>query len=334
MEITLNSLDRNYQEKILDFLPQKIFDLHTHIGLPKHVSELSEERQKTTFASEASSHSFREREDAFKILLPGKKIQYVSFPFCFKEVDIDEANEYVLQKKYPFILGDLENPENTLELLDKNEVKGLKVYYDFVKKDYKDIRISDFVIDIFLEALEKSEKILMLHVPRSSLNEKENIEDLINICRKFKKTKIILAHMGRCYAKDDLTKSLTFLKNFPNIFMDFSTVSSQKIFTEGFKILGTKRILYGSDSPYSNTKGKIMDVPGIMKNAFITEKEFPWTKPELRKWYLDNKPPLTFLIYHQLEEMRLCSKKLKFSKENLEDIFYKNAAKLLNIQEL
>jgi len=280
-------------------------------------------------ASEAFEQSKKELEENFKILFPKKEVDCVSFPFPFRETHIEKANNYILGFSNPFILGDIYNPKKTIKLLENKKVKGLKVYYDFVKKDYKDIIISDFLPEVFLEKLNSLKKPLMLHVPGSSINEAKNISELIRISKDFPNLKIILAHIGRCSTKKDLVESLSTIKNLTNIVLDTSTITSAEAFEEAIKIFGVNRILYGSDSPYSNTNGRIINVPGKIKNPFITQKVFPWTLPYLRKWYLQNKPELTFLVYHQLDAMRKASKKLRLGKEDIERIFYKNAKKLL-----
>lgn len=330
MTLKFNSLDYDYQKQLLDWIPDKIIDVHTHIGLAHHHRKLSKKRQISNMAaSEAFDQSLNELHTSFKILLPKKDIKFVSFPFPFREVHLEGVNKYVQRSDFPFVLGSISNPEETIRLLKKRKVKGLKVYYDFVNKDYQEINISDFLPNIFLEELNSQRKVLMLHVPKRCLNDKDNLLEIVGICKNFKNVKIILAHMGRCNNVEDLKQSLIYIQEYSNLYFDTSTISSPEIFIESIKAVGVKRILYGSDSPYSNTKGKIMDVTGIMKAAFISEQVFPWTIPSLRNWYLENKPPLTFLVYHELEAMKLCSEKLKLKNHELRDIFYNNSKAIL-----
>lgn len=326
----LNELDLEYQKKILNWIPKRIFDIHNHIGLSSHHKPLSDERKVSCMAaSEAYNQSRYILEKKFKSLLPGIKVDYVVFPFPFRETHIKKANNYALSCTNPFILGDLEKPKETLDLLKKSSVRGLKIYYDSLKRDYSKIRILDFLPEIFLDELNKSQKPIMLHVPGSSVNDNENVNELNYVLNKFPKVKIILAHMGRCSTKEELIGASIKLKNLENIFWETSTISSSEVFEEAIKIFGIEKILYGSDSPYAFTKGRIMDVPGEIKNPFITEKRFPWTKPYLRGWYLKNKPPLTFLLYHQLDAMRNAFENLEINTEDLEKVFYGNAINLL-----
>ncbi|PIU02728.1 MAG: hypothetical protein COT55_01965, partial [Candidatus Diapherotrites archaeon CG09_land_8_20_14_0_10_32_12] len=208
---------------------------------------------------------------------------------------------------------------------------GLKVYHDFIKKDYTKISILDFLPETFLYELNKSFKPVMLHVKISPVDDYKNISELNYIFEKFPKIRIILAHMGGCQTKMDVVNASRKLKQSGNIFLETSTVSSPDVFEEAIIRFGTEHILYGSDSPYTFTKGKIMAAPGEIQNKFITEKRFPWTKRDDRKWYLNNKPELTFLLYHQLDVMGAVFKNLDIKKKDLEKIFYWNAIKVLNI---
>jgi hypothetical protein len=326
----MKKLDKEYQQKILDWIPNEILDFHTHIGISENIGEISEERNRTTFIQDANDHSFEKMTGRFEKLLPGIKMTFVSFPFPFKEIHVEKANEYVLEKaNYPFILGNLSNHNQTIELLNSKKVKGLKVYYDQVEKKYDDVVIKDFLPEVFLEKLDSEKKILMLHVPGHCLNDSKNISEISEICKKYKNFKLVLAHMGRCHKGREIVESFEKLGKYENIFLETSTIAMAEVFEESIKILGTEKILYGSDAPYGNPKGNIFDIPGVMRNAFITEEVYPWTLPKLRDWYLENKPPLTFLLYHQLEAMRLACKKLNLRYSDLEKIFLKNGKNLL-----
>jgi Tat protein secretion system quality control protein TatD with DNase activity len=329
MKSKFTKLDKEYQKELIDWIPEKIIDFHTHIGLSKFVGKITISRKKSTFVS-SNHQSYENLKQDMEFLLPGKEITFVSFPFPFREVDIQKSNEYTIEKaEYPFILGDIFNPESTLKLLNEKSAKGLKVYYDFVKKDYSKIYIHDFLPDVFLKKLNSLKKVLMLHVPQESLNNEKNIEDIFEICSKYKNIKVVLAHMGRCHDKEDFSKGIEKLKNLSNLFFDTSTVTSKEVFSEALQTLGSKRILYGSDSPFCNPKGDIINVEGIMRAAFITKDVFDWTLPELREWYLKNKPNLTFLLFHQLDGMKKATEDLKLTKLEIEDIFYNNAKELL-----
>ncbi len=323
-------LDRDFQAGILDWIPEKILDFHTHVGLDDYVEELTPARRKESFVSQASSLPYEDLKKDMNLLLPKKKIEYVCFPFPYTEVCIEKANEYVLQADYPFILGDIFNQKDSLKLLNEKTVRGLKVYYDFVKKDYSKINIKDFLPEVFLQELNLLKKTLMLHVPRESLNDEENIKEIYRICKKYKDLKVVLAHMGRCHNAKDFVKGIKDLKNFDNLFVDTSVVSSKEVFFEALNILGFKKILYGSDYPFSAPRGDIFNVKGVMKNAFITEEVFDWTIPELREWYLKGSFDFTFFLYYQIMAMKIACEKVNLKKENIEDIFYNNGVGLLN----
>jgi hypothetical protein len=335
MEIKLNSWDLDSLESILDWIPEELFDFHVHLGLSHHHFSLSSERKISAMAaSEHYKQSLKSFKENFKKLLPGRNISYVAFPFPFKETKVEFANDYVLNTPHPLILSNLKEPRRTIHLLEDSRVRGLKVYYDLVeKKLYQDISISDFVLPEFMEILNEEKKILMLHVPRNSLNNRENLREVSTLCERYPSATIVLAHMGRCHTSEDMRDSLKRLSGIENLFLDSSTISNPEVFYESGRILGSTKILYASDAPYSNTRGRILDVPGPMGKAFITREKYPWTIPSLRDWYLENLPPLTFLIYHQLEAMREGFSRADFVEQDYQNVFSRNAKRLLGISK-
>lgn len=328
--VQLNSLDKEYRRRFVDWLPDTIFDIHTHVGLPSHHSPISSERMRSVGLSAGQDQPFDVMERDFAEFLPGKKIFYCTFPFSFREINIAEANRYVLAREYPLVLADLSDEGQAVELLEIPQVRGLKVYHDFVRKPYSEREIVDFVRPSWMQALHREEKVLMLHVPGRSLNEERNLGQLEHLSNHYPGARIILAHMGFCHCPDDFFSIIPRVKPLKNVVLDTSAVSNPEVFRMAFEELGPKRVLYGSDSPYSSKRWRIMEVPGPMKHAFISADEEPWTLPALRKWYLDNQPPITYLLYHELRALKLASQSAGLSRSEIESVFHDNAFKLMS----
>lgn len=326
-----NEIDSRFQMELLPWLPMKIFDFHTHIGLPSHLICPPEGQAKIVAASLATSQSVEQLEEGFRFLFHKKSISYVSFPFVFRGIDIDNTNSYVYQTEFPIVLANLSNPKSTIELIRTPKVKGLKVYHWFVnKKRYEDITISDMILPEMMDSLNQEKKVLMLHVPGNSISDKLNICQVEYLSRNFPHSSIVLTHMGRCHITEDLRVVLNRINNLENVILEASTVSSPEVFKLALDCLGPRRIVYGSDSPYSNIRGRVMEIPGPMKRAFITPNNYAWTLPDLREWYLKNNPELTFMVYHQIAAMKKAFEDLELSEQDKKDVFFCNAKRLLN----
>ena len=109
-----------WDQELAVFVPDKIFDVHVHIGLPDIHSEISEERKKmalTTFTSLPADEYAKWNSS----LYPGKEIiGSCVFGFPIRETDIGKANQYVTVQSaknnglYPFLLISPKDPAVTI----------------------------------------------------------------------------------------------------------------------------------------------------------------------------------------------------------------------------
>ena len=87
-----------WKNELADFMPDRFFDVHEHIGPESVVGPMDEERARSAL----TNFTFMEWEDLLRVydqMYAGKEPKYVvGFGFVIHEVDVRAANSYVLHK--------------------------------------------------------------------------------------------------------------------------------------------------------------------------------------------------------------------------------------------
>ncbi|MGI6325490.1 MAG: amidohydrolase family protein [Saccharofermentanales bacterium] len=337
-----------WDQELAVFVPDKIFDVHVHIGLPDIHSEISEERKKmalTTFTSLPADEYAKWNSS----LYPGKEIiGSCVFGFPIRETDIGKANQYVTVQSaknnglYPFLLISPKDPAVTISQYYEAKSKririyGLKPYFDFVDKKGPfavfDVRMEEFLTDEILRFAEKEKLIIMLHTSGIGVGDYVVRDFISRITEKYTNIKIILAHMGRyCeksqfvdfYRSDFLDKHIN-----SNIYYDISSVSEKEV----YKLIFEKeylhdKVMFGADLPF----GLITGVEIFSKThgpIFLTRDTYAWTDTRLAEEFKNEAENLTYNVYHCIKALKDGLEELNLSeKENrklVNKIFLKNA---------
>ncbi|OQX27551.1 MAG: hypothetical protein BWK80_04760 [Desulfobacteraceae bacterium IS3] len=174
----------------------------------------------------------------------------LAFPFPFKGVKIDVANEYILEAAehnqdmiIPLLLikPDLTVLENSI-----NRVAGLKEHFYFTE----DVPLNEY--DHVYDFLQQHNLILLIHP-----HMKERIERISYIKKNFPKLKVILAHSGRkwIFTGDDVIDIIVpKLKKFEHLYFETSSIRDSKTVAELVNKVGAERVLFGSDFPCCQEK--------------------------------------------------------------------------------
>ena len=320
-----------YQRELADWLPARIFDVHTHSWLPAHnLRPIHEERVGLVF--EAESVSWEGLREAYALLFPGKSVEFLAFGMPLSVVDREANNAYVaaqIDNRTTFglyvVTPEETDPDQLLSQLRNGRFVGFKPYLSYVTwKPLEAIRIRDFVTEAQLEVAHAHDLPIMLHVPRDKrLADPDNLDDLEWIAAHYPRARIILAHGGRAYSADLVKAALPRLVDLPNIYTDFSNVQSADVVQAFFEALPLERLMYGSDIPVATVRGYMFMLNG--QRVALTRKPFPWSisgaPGQLR---------CTFMGYEQIRAMKTACDRLGFGAVEVEKLFYANARWLVN----
>jgi amidohydrolase family protein len=332
--IELTPMDRRiWDEELDDFVPRRVFDVHTHIYRWDFYKERDRDstayRQLlgTTFADA----TWELLESCDQILMPDREVHRLSFPFPFKHpCDFDSSNTFIAQQTRGDPLSGalmLVHPGMTAAETERqvqmNGFLGFKPYRFYsVTGDAVNCRITDFMPEHLIEVAHEHGLLIMLHLSRKdAIADPQNIEDIVRLGQKYSRAKWILAHCARSYSSWAIERAAEHLRGLPNVWYDTSSVCESDAFEALYTAIGVDRVMYGSD-----------DVPvGVLRGKYIAFG-FAWAylSPSNHSLNLDHcENQMTFTRYEQLRAMKRAAKRLGLTREQNEDLFHNTAARLI-----
>ena len=338
-EVTANDR-RIYEEELKDFLPDKIFDVHCHVNLEKHkpveVVKPGEKRTVTWPSLVAKQNSIEDLQETYELFFPGKDCKALMFSNCGPG---DDVNEYVSEssKKSGFPALYYSHPNQSAEEIERRIREGgflgLKSYLDLAPKYLpgNEIRVFDFFPKHQLAKLNEMGAICMLHIPRSGrLKDQVNIQQILEIRREFPNVRLIVAHIGRAYTKEDVGDAFDYLTQEPETMYDFCANCCEYAITELIRRVGPKHVMFGLDLPILRMRTHRIEENGTYVNLVPPGMYGdPSQDPHLREVSPEEAEKITFFAYEELLSFKRAAKTLGLSKQDIEDIMYNNAANLV-----
>ena len=323
-----------YETEIRDFVPDKIVDCHVHIW-EKHETRVKKYNGGSSWtrlvAEELTAEDLLE---CHKLLMPDKEITPLVFGHC--NGPIEDANNTVAASMKPYGFPALYRTSYDIpaEELEKAVIEGgylgLKPYLTFCPPyiPIPEIRIFDFIPPYQWELANKHGWIVMLHVARDQrLRDKVNVAQLMEIEEKYPNVKLIVAHIGRAYSKEDIGDAFETLKNTKNMVFDFTANMCDDAIRACLEAVGPKRLLFGTDLPIALMRMYRITENGVYYN--VVPRGFYGNvsgEPHMRE---TDEKDITIMYYEQIRAMKRVAEEMKLSKADIEDRFYNNAMRLM-----
>lgn len=324
--LTLTDLDqRIWQDELNSWVPRHIFDQHTHIYRWEH--NLDPNKSNTAYGKvvengfEEASSELLDKCDA--VLMPGREVHRLAFPFPYPQCDFQAANDYLATQ----IVEDQASAALMLvhPTMDAQDVEatvlrhgflGFKPYRNYsVTGDINECRITDFLPEHQIAVADRYGLIVMMHISkRKGIADPENQHDLMDLCERYPRVRWILAHCARSYSAWPIKQAASTLRRLPNVWFGTSSVCESDAFDALFSTVGIDRVMYGSD-----------DVPvGVGRGKYVAWGEgWAYLSPNnqsLTTTHCDGR--FTFVRYEQL--------RYGASREQIEDLFCNTAEQLVN----
>ncbi|MFX0021425.1 MAG: amidohydrolase family protein [Candidatus Hermodarchaeota archaeon] len=157
-----------------------------------------------------------------------------------------------------------EEEEENYKILEEHFNKGfigVKIHgsFNFFKFPKEILKLATFMQDY------NKDIILFIHShPKTKFHDGSEPQDIAKLAKKFPELKIIVGHAAFCMEYAVATGML--LKKYDNIYFETSCSVSLGIYNL-IKILGHKKIIFGSDSPTTSTLSieieKILSIPRV-----------------------------------------------------------------------
>lgn len=337
---TLTDLDREFWARHLEsFVPERVIDAHVHIADPSHeIETLTDEQKRSYWVLEVAKMQTAETaQRCIELLYPGREVSCIGFGNPTLGWDIEAGNRYVSVEvsrrgwkglalvRPTWAAGQIE------WLLDQPGIIGVKPYYSLIGYDrtgrdrYIETSIFDFLPHHQLEVLDERGAWLTLHVPHGArLPHPDNIREVREIRRRYRRIRLVIAHLGRCYTLPQAQAALPQLADDPDLYFDNSAVMNPDVHHLALKIIGPKRILYGTDNPVFYMRGR--QTWTDQSYAFHTSHAFSFNTlrepPEVEAGY-------TLTMYEALHAIRQAFERLGMGRTEAELIFHDNARRLI-----
>jgi predicted TIM-barrel fold metal-dependent hydrolase len=331
--IRVNHLDqRIWTEELDGFVPPRVYDFHTHIthgrfdlGGPGGIASLG---GAWALTGEGSTMEMLDAADA--LLMPGRSVERLAFPFPHRQCDFDGSNQYVAREaaRRPASAAlMLVHPGMTAETVEgairHHRFVGFKPYRWYsVTGDARNCRIPEYMPEHLLAVGNRYGLIVGLHLSKQdAIADEENLADLERLAGKFPRLRWCLFHCARSYSYWPMEKAAPRLKQIPNVWSDSSSVCETDAFDALFETLPPSRVCYGSDDlAVGVTRGKYV----AYGRAWVSVDE---KNQSFNTDHCDGR--MTFTRYEMLRAMRRAARHARWDKAQLDNLFHGNAARLI-----
>lgn len=337
-KIIVNDYDREvYEKELKNFLPESFIDIHTHLNKKEfeHYGDHNGGSSWTDLIAEELP--IEDLLDFLKQLFPQNNVT----PLIFGDVMQvhKQVNDYVYEcgKKYNlptlFRTDYKMDPDFLEEEVKKGGFLGLKPYLSNCPSyiPSSETRIYDFLPKEHLEVANKNGWIVMLHIPRDlRIKDAVNLAQLMEIEEKYPNVKLIVAHIGRAYSKQDLGNAFDILKNTKNMMFDFTANLCSDAIEACIDAVGVDRLMFGSDLPIAIMRMyRIVDENGVYHNI-VPRGLYGDVANEPHMKETDEKD-VTLMIYEQILALKEVAVRKSLSDSDVEKIMYLNSKKLLSL---
>jgi uncharacterized protein len=344
MLFSLSAIDHEvYRERLVAFLPDNIIDIHTHVWLKHHIpAEALPSTPARTVAWPnlvAEENPIEDLMETYQLMFPGKQVTPMVFGSPRREVNLAATNAYAgrvsQSHQFPCLL--VSTPAWSAEELGAKVgaggFLGLKPYLSFAPEHIPsaEITIFDFLPRAHLEIADAHGWVVMLHIPRPArLRDPVNLSALLEIEQAYPHVRLIVAHIGRAYCREDVGEAFEMLRATSQICFDFSANTNAWAMAELIRTVGPQRVLFGSDLPILRMRTRRICEAGIYVNL-VPPGLYGDVSGDIhmREVSPEEGAQLTFFLYEELLAFRAAAEATGLTPADLEDVFHNNAARLL-----
>ncbi len=261
----LTDSDRRLLARALeDFVPPRVFDMHTHFFHSRHFAA----GKRPEFLEPDTGYGMRQWKAALDRWLPGREKHGLFFGYPSAGNDRAGENRFVAEQvallgadspsRALMLVSPEDDPGKVRETMRERGFVGIKPYRLYAPfEDTTQVRIEDFAPDWMWELCDQVNGVLMLHIMRSSgIADAENLKSIHRLCAKFPRCTLVLAHIARSFSYRNAREGLPQIASIPNVVLDNSAVTEMEAMRCALDVLGPQRVLFGSDYMVSEFRAK------------------------------------------------------------------------------
>jgi glutamate-1-semialdehyde 2,1-aminomutase len=321
------AIDREFFDRELaSFLPERIFDAHTHLWRKDCVS--------WSLGGDAEDLGYAQYMAAIRQIHPERTTKGLFIPFVTpdNQEKTAAANAWVAQEiagdpacRGLFFIRPDDDPERVRDEVRRLGLHGLKCYHTMSPaKPTWEAAIEDFLPEQFLKVADEEGWVITLHMVKSrAVADPANIACIRRYCETYPNMKLVLAHSARGFQPAHNLEGLPKLTGLDNLYFDTSANCEPVAHQSIMRIIGHDKLMYGSDLPVSHLRGR----------SLAAADSFLWlydTAPVWGEKHMKIDPVLVGLEH--LRSLKWACWSERLTDTQVEDIFWNNAARLLDVQ--
>ena len=248
-----------------------------------------------------------------KIISDSKKYLSLADDYLYGELKKDVGN-----------VGELlvlpgESEFDILGRIKSNKICGFKCYHLLNPSEKTaDLNIKDYLPESAFVLANEYKKVITLHLVKDlALSDEENLNYIKKMAKKYPNAILILAHAARAFATWTGFESVEQLRDIENVWFDLSAVCETPAMFQIIKKCGTTRVLWGSDYPITEIRGRAVSIAD--KFFWICDYEQPEISKSIKMWKY---------IEENLMAVRQTVIMADLTRRQVEDVFYNNAKML------
>jgi len=320
-------VDREFFERELEsFLPDRVFDAHCHLWRQECIA--------WSAGVETGDVGYEEYMRLIQDIHPRRPTKALFIPFVTadkKQLTL-EANTWVANQiakdadcRGLFFIRPEDDPEWVRDEVRRLGLHGLKCYHTMsASKPTWNAAISDFLPESLVKVADAEDWVITLHMVKSrAVADPENIECIRRYCQNYPNMKLILAHSARGFQPAHNLEGLPLLRGLDNLYFDTSVNCEPIAHQAIIRNMGHEKLMYGSDLPVSHHRGRSLGAA----DSFLWLYE---STPVWGEHHAAIDPVLVGLEH--LRSLKWACWSERMSDEQVEDIFWNNAARLFQVE--
>lgn len=317
-----------FDAHLRSFVPPNAFDAHAHLYDLRHL------------APQASTSEFAGSPQIGHDVLLESMRQWMGdrvvaeglyFPFPVRHLDLRAANDFLAAAiqgrpgcRGLMMIRPEDDPAEVETQLRRHAFAGFKVYHVFAARDDTFMaEQGEFLPEWAWELADRHGLAIMMHMVRPrALSDPRNQTYIREHCLKFPGANLLLAHAARGFNARHTVEGIDALRGLPNVYFDTSAVCEPSAFEAILRAFGVSRLMYGSDFPVSELRGRSLSIGD----------GFFWLYDHNAEWdgWLHARPQLVGI--ESLLALQQACRTLHLKDRDIERLFGDNARQLLGLK--
>lgn len=319
---SLRAEDREfYERELASFVPGRVYDAHAHLWHRDH----------KVWKNLPEVMGLTEYRALIDGLHPGRRVSALFIPSSLDE-RAQLGNAWVSKETAAdpscrglFFIKPGDDPEWVRQEVRRLRLHGLKCYHLCSRNQPTlEADIPDYLPERLVKVAHEEGWVITLHMVKSrAVADPSNLHWIRHYCETYPNMRLILAHSARGFQPAHNLEGLPKLTGLDNLYFDTSANCEQMAHQAIIRIIGHKKLMYGSDLPASHERGRSVAAADF----------FLWLYRDTPVWDAKNLPlrPV-FIGLEHLRSLKWACWSERLTDSAVEDIFWNNAAQLFGVK--